>query len=56
MITVTVYYRGADGIMYPVENGKITVTEAGTYTICFYLVDENQNYTIECYDFVAVNK
>ena len=56
MITVTVYYRGADGIMYPVENGKITVTEAGTYSICFYLVDENQNYTIECYDFVAVNK
>ena len=55
-ITVTVYYRGADGIMYPVENGKITTTEAGTYTICFYLVDENQNYSIECYDFVAVER
>lgn len=55
-IKVDIYYRAADGIMYHVEGGKIFVSEAGTYTICFYLVDENENYNVVSYEFIAVNK
>lgn len=55
-VTVDTYYRAPNGVLHVIKDGKFTAEQAGTYSLIFYIMDENGNYNVLCHDFEVVQK
>lgn len=53
-VRVNVYYSDPNGLMFDAENGVVPTKTEGKYTVYFYLIDENENYNVVTYSFIAV--
>ncbi len=56
MVTVDLFYRDAQGTIHNVENGEFTASQAGTYVLMLYMVDENGTYNTQTFEILAVAK